>query len=101
MSVFSKLKQFKDLRDQGKQLQDALKDESITVDANGGNVSLTMNGSLEISSLTIKPELLSVDKKTKLENAIKEAQNNALKKMQRVVATKMQGMDGFDFPGMK
>ncbi len=98
MSMFSKLKQFKDMRDQGKKLQGALSGEVVTVRALGDKVVLTMDGSLQISGLAIAPEVLTPEKKEKLENAIKEAHSDALKKMQRIIASKMQEMGGF--PGM-
>ncbi|MSU75576.1 MAG: YbaB/EbfC family DNA-binding protein [Candidatus Magasanikbacteria bacterium] len=98
MSVFSKLKQFKDLRDQGKKLQGALEGESVTVRTFGDKVVLTMDGNMKISALAIDPEVLTPASKVKLENAIKDAHDDALKKMQRVIAGKMQAMGGF--PGM-
>lgn len=98
MSMFSKLKQFKDLRDQGKKLQEMLGHESVSVNSMGGKVVLTMDGNLAISGLAIDPEVINPDKKEKLENAIKEAHSEALKKMQRIIATKMQAMGGF--PGL-
>ncbi|MCX6782215.1 MAG: YbaB/EbfC family nucleoid-associated protein [Candidatus Magasanikbacteria bacterium] len=101
MSVFTKLKQFKDLRDQGKRLQGALSGESATCEAAFGKVSVTMDGSLSITQIKIDDELMSPDKKDKVQSAIKDAHNDALKKMQRTVATKMQQMGGFDLPGMK
>ena len=98
MSVFSKLKQFKDLRDQGKKLQGALAGESVTVKTFGDKVVLTMDGSMQISGLAIDPEVLTPSNKIKLENSIKDAHSDAMKKMQRIVAGKMQAMGGF--PGM-
>ena len=98
MSMFSKLKQFKDLRDQGKKLQGALSGESVTVRTMGDKVVLTMDGNMQISGLAIDKEVLTPDKKEKLESAIKEAHSDALKKMQRIIAGKMQEMGGF--PGM-
>lgn len=100
MSMFSKLKQFKDLREQGKKLQNLLGDESITVDKAGGKVVLTMNGNLEITGLAIDNELLTPNKKTDLEKAIKEAHAEALKKMQRTIALKMQQSGEFNIPGL-
>lgn len=97
--MFSKLKQFKDLRDQGKKLQGALAGESVTARTFGDKVVLTLDGNLAITGLAIDPEILSSDKKEKLENAIKEAHSDALKKMQRIIAGKMQDLGGF--PGMK
>ncbi len=98
MSVFSKLKQFKDLREQGKKLQGALAGETVTVRTMGDKVLLTMDGNLQITGLVIDPEVLSPGFKTKLEAAIKEAHGDALKKMQRIIAAKMQEMGGM--PGM-
>lgn len=96
--MFSKLKQFKDLRDQGKKLQEALGGESVTVNSLGNKVVLTVDGNLQMTGLAIDPEVLTPEYKTKLENAIKDAHGEALKKMQRIIAGKMQEMGGF--PGM-
>jgi len=98
MSMFSKLKQFKDLREQGKKYQNAMSGESVTARASGDSVVLTMDGNLGLTGLAIAPEMLAPDKKIKLENAIKEAHADALKKIQRIIAGKMQGMGGF--PGL-
>jgi len=96
--MLSKLKQFKDLRSQAKQMQSALADESTTI--NEGGVSLTMDGNLGISGLAIDDDLMTVANKEKLQNKIKSAHKSALKKMQRVMANKMQDMGGLDLPGM-
>lgn len=97
--MFSKLKQFKDLREQGKKYQNAMSGESVTARAGGDSVILTMDGNLGLTGLAIAPEMLAPDKKTKLENAIKEAHADALKKIQRIIAGKMQEMGGI--PGIK
>lgn len=97
MSVFSKLKQFKDLRNQGKKLQGALAGESVTTHSNG--VAITMDGKLQLTGVAIDDELLNPAKKEKLQNAIKEAHGEATKKMQKIMASKMQEMGGF--PGLK
>ncbi len=99
--MFNKLKQFKDLRDQAKTLQDTLSKESVTVNASGNSVVLTMDGNLNITGLAIGDDLLSPEKKEKLQNAIKEAHTDALKKMQRVMAMKMKEMGGLpNIPGL-
>jgi DNA-binding protein YbaB len=98
--MFSKLKQFKDLREQGKKLQDLIGDESVTVDKMGGKVVLTMNGNLAIVGLAIDPSVLNADNKSKLEEAIKDAHSDALKKMQRTIAMKMQQSGDFNMPGL-
>lgn len=90
MSMFNKLKQFKDLRDQAKKMQEMLGGESVTVDTMNRQVIMTMDGNMQITGLAIDPAALSPDKKNKLEDAIKEAHKEALTKIQRNVAMKMQ-----------
>jgi len=97
--MFNKLKQFRDLRSQGKKLQNTLSDEKTTVSSNG--VSLTMDGNLRIINLDIPTDLLNPDKKEKLQNAIKNAHDDAFKKMQRVMAMKVKEMGGLpNIPGI-
>jgi len=98
--MFSKLKQFKDLREQGKKLQDALAGEVATETGAGGKLSITIDGNLQISAVNIDNELLAPDKKEKLQNGLKEAHNHAIKKMQQTIALKMKEMGGFDIPGL-
>lgn len=99
--MFNKLKQFKDLRTQAKTLQSALAEESVTVKAAGDKVVLTMDGNLQMKGLAIDNELLSPDKKEKLQEAIKEAHGDAMKKMQRIMAMKMKEMGGLpNIPGL-
>lgn len=99
--MFNKLKQFKDLRSQAKNLQSKLAEESVTVRAAGDKVVLTMNGNLQMTGLAIDDELLNPEKKNKLQDAIKEAHADAIKKMQRIMATKMKEMGGLPkIPGL-
>lgn len=97
--MFNKLKQFKDLRSQGKKLQNTLSEEKTTVSS--GGVSLTMDGNLKIIGLDVSPDLLNPDKKEKLQNALKDAHDDALKKMQKVMAMKVREMGGLpNIPGL-
>ena len=96
--MFNKLKQFKDLRSQAKQLQNALKQETIEVEKRG--VKIVMDGNQEIVSYTVASDLLSPDKKSDLEKALKDANNAAIEKTKRVMAQKMQSMGGLDKFGL-
>lgn len=99
--MFNKLKQFKDLRDQAKNLQNVLSQESVTVQSAGGKIVLTMDGNLQVTGLAIDDELMSPDKKDRVQTGIKEAHAEALKKMQRIMATKMKEMGGLpNIPGL-
>jgi len=97
--MFNKLKQFKDLRSQAKQMQNVLAQESVEGSADWGKVKVKINGNQEILDVQIDPELLAADKKEKLEAAIKEATNDAIKKVQRIMAEKMRS-SGFNLPGI-
>ncbi len=92
--MFNKLKQFKDLRDQAKTMQNALAGEKVTIEKKG--IKLTMNGNMEIIELII-PEDLSKDDISKY---MKEAVNESIKKVQKLMATKMQEMGGMSGLGM-
>ncbi len=97
--MFTKLKQFKDIRDQGKKLQEILGNESCTASNFGNTVNITMNGNMQITEVKIAPEMLSLDKKEKLESAIKDVHADVLKKVQKIMASKMQE-SGFSLPGL-
>ncbi|PIT87722.1 MAG: hypothetical protein COU31_01410 [Candidatus Magasanikbacteria bacterium CG10_big_fil_rev_8_21_14_0_10_40_10] len=98
MAVLSKLKQFKDLRAQGKKLQSALADESTTVSK--GGVTLTMDGNLGLIGVAIDDDYMKPEKKNRLQDDIKNAHSDALKKMQRIMASKMKEMGGLDLAGL-
>jgi len=98
MTMFSKLKQFKDLRDQAKKIQDVLKDVSVEGSAAWGKIKVVMNGNQEVTSVTIDPELLA--DKGKLEDAVKEAYNDTVKKAQRAMADQMRKSGNLNLPGL-
>ena len=84
--MFNKLKQFKDLRSQAKTMQNALAGETITTEK--GGIKVTMNGNMEITSITINEDLA----KESLEGMLTDCINEAIKKIQRLMAQKMQEM---------
>ncbi|HZJ40937.1 MAG TPA: YbaB/EbfC family nucleoid-associated protein [Candidatus Saccharimonadales bacterium] len=90
--MFSKLKQFRDLRSQAKTIQDVLAKEIITEEKNG--VKIVMNGNMEVTNITLAGGL----DKTAQESALKGCFNEAVKKAQRLMAKKLQDMGGI--PGL-
>ncbi len=90
--MFSKLKQFKDLRSQAKLMQDALAQETVTEEKNG--VKIVLNGNMEVISLSLGEGL----NKQAQEDALKICFNNAVKRAQRLMAKKLQDMGGL--PGL-
>ncbi len=90
--MFSKLKQFQDLRSQAKTMQNALAQETITEEKNG--VKVVLNGNMEIINLSLNESL----PKSSQEEILKNCLNDALKRAQRIMAKKLQDMGGI--PGM-
>jgi DNA-binding protein YbaB len=90
--MFSKLKQFRDLRSQAKTMQDALAQETITEERNG--VKIVLNGNMEAVSVSLNEGL----NKPAQEEAVKNCFNEAVKKAQRLMAKKLQDMGGI--PGL-
>ena len=90
--MFSKLKQFKDLRSQAKVMQSALAQETITEEKNG--VKIVLNGNMELISVNLNESL----NKNSQEETLKNCFNDAIKRAQRIMAKKLQDMGGI--PGM-
>jgi len=86
--MFNKLKHLKNLRSQAKTMQNALANEFITVSKS--EITVIMNGNMEITSLTINQDLA----KDSLEGMLTDCLNEAIKKTQRLMAQKIQEMGG-------
>jgi DNA-binding protein YbaB len=86
--MFNKLKQFKDLRNQAKILQNALAQEFVEHEKNG--IKVIMNGNMEITQLTINNELA----KESLEHILADVINETVKRAQKIMAKKVQEMGG-------
>jgi DNA-binding protein YbaB len=91
--MFNKLKQFKDLKDQAKKIQGVLAAETVSAEKKG--IKVTMNGSLEVLSVT-----LGDLPKSDLEKYLPEAFNDAARQAQKIMAKKMQEMGGLSGLGL-
>lgn len=92
--MFNKLKQYNDLRKQANVIKNAMAEETIEVSNRA--VKIVMDGNQEIKNLSISEDFLSKDKKNDLEKEIQSAIAEAIKKVQRKMAMKMQQMGGID-----
>lgn len=92
--MFNKLKQYNDLRKQANTIKNAMAQE--TIEAKNSAVTIVMDGNQEIKSLNINEDFLSKDKKSELEKEIQNCIADAIKKVQRKMAMKMQEMGGID-----
>lgn len=89
--MFNKLKQIKDMRDQAKVMQDALSQVIVVGESHG--VKITMDGTQNVKSVEIADGM----EKTAIEQAVKAAFTEAVKKLQKELAGKMKDMGGLDF----
>ena len=94
--MFSQLKQFKQMRDQAKTLQQTLSTEHVESTAAWNKIKIQMDGNLSVQSVDIDPELLTADNKQKVQDGLKEAFNDGIKKLQKIMATKLKEQGGLD-----
>lgn len=99
--MFSKLKQIKELRTQAKTIQGMLAKESVETTAAWGKVKVKMSGNQELESVAIDADMMQPAKKSELEAAVKDAVNEANKKVQRIMAQKVREQGGLDKLGLK
>ena len=92
--MFNKIKAIKDIRDQAKKIQGGLAELSSEGEAAWGKVKIKIDGNQQILEVKIDDEMLK--DKSKLEEAIKEATNDAIKKVQKQMAFKMKEMGGLE-----
>ncbi len=89
-----KKKEAKAMQEKFKEMQEKLKDEKATGSSGGGLVTLTLNGEYEMIELKIKPECVDPEDVEGLEDLIRVAYNEAVKKLEK------SSMSDMSFPGM-
>ena len=92
--MFNKIKAVKDLRSQAKAMQSKLDEVMEEGTAAHGKVRVMLNGNQKV--LAVKIDESMTGKTEKLEEAVKDAFNDAVKKIQRKMATQMKEMGGLD-----
>ena len=82
-------------------LQKQLKDTKVEATAGGGMVTVVMNGVKEIQTLTIDPEVVSLDDVEMLQDLIVAAITDAQRRADDLVSQQMGGMmGGLKIPGL-
>ncbi len=92
--MFNKIKAIKDMRNKAKGMQSMLAEIHCEGDACSGKVTVKLDGNQEVKNVKISPEMMN--DVTKLEQAVQDAFNNALKKLHKELASKMKEMGGLD-----
>ena len=83
--MLGKLKDLNAMRKQASQIQNQLAEEKIEVSKAGAKI--IMSGNMEVLEINLNDDLSQAEK----EQALKDIFNEAIKKVQRIMATKMMG----------
>jgi DNA-binding YbaB/EbfC family protein len=83
------------------ELQAEVDQMETTATAGGGAISITVNGSKQLTRIEIKPEAVDLDDLEMLQDLIMVAANEALRQMEEISNNEMGKLTGgFNIPGM-
>ena len=92
------------MQEQMQKAQAELANETVEASAGGGMVKVKATGALEITEITISPELIDPNEPELLADTVLAAVNEALRSAQQLVEAKlggaMGGMQGLGLPGL-
>ncbi|MFQ5813545.1 MAG: YbaB/EbfC family nucleoid-associated protein [Anaerolineae bacterium] len=95
------MRQVQKLQEEMLKAQEALSEETITVTAGGGAITVVMTGQQEIQSISIAPEVVDPDDVEMLEDLVTAAVNEALERSQELAAERMGALTGgLSIPGL-
>jgi DNA-binding YbaB/EbfC family protein len=98
MNIQQMMKQAQQMQER---LQKQMADLKVEATAGGGMVTVVMNGSKQLQSITIDPEAVSKDDVEMLQDLILAAINDAHRKADEEMSKSMSGMmGGMKIPGM-
>jgi DNA-binding YbaB/EbfC family protein len=95
------LQQLQKLQEDMVKTQEALGDETVTVTAGGGAITVVISGHQKIQSITIDPEVVDPDDVEMLQDLVTAAVNEAIDKSQQLAADRLGSLTGgLNIPGL-
>jgi DNA-binding YbaB/EbfC family protein len=95
------LQQLQKLQEDMVKTQEALGDETVTVTAGGGAITVVISGHQKIQSITIEPEVVDPDDVEMLQDLVTAAVNEAIDKSQQLAADRLGSLTGgLSIPGL-
>ncbi|HEY4690730.1 MAG TPA: YbaB/EbfC family nucleoid-associated protein [Anaerolineae bacterium] len=86
--------QLQKLQDEMVKAQEALADETLTVTAGGGAITIVVTGQQRIKSITLSKDVVDPNDVEMLQDLIVAAVNEAIERSQAYAAEKLQGLTG-------
>ena len=95
------MKQIQKLQEEMVKTQEALAQETVTVTAGGGAVTIVITGNQRIQSITLKPEIVNPEDLDMLQDLIVAAVNEAVEASQTYAAKRLEPLTGgLSIPGL-
>jgi hypothetical protein len=98
------LKQAQEMHSKISQLQETMAEKKVEASSGGGMVAVVISGKQEIVSIRIDPEVVNREDVEMLQDLIRAAVNEAIRKSQEMVAEEMKkitgGLSGLNIPGL-
>ena len=86
--------QIQRLQEQMLQTQEALGDETVSVTAGGGAITVVMSGHQRVESILIEPEVVDPEDVEMLQDLVIAAVNEAIEQSQSMAAERMGALTG-------
>jgi len=86
--------QVQQMQEQMATQQDALANETLSVTAGGGAITIVISGHQRLQSVEIQPELLDPEEVELLQDMLVAAVNSAIEQSQAMAAERMEGLTG-------
>ena len=101
MNMQQMMKQARKMQEQLAAAQENLKTQTVDASAGGGMVKVTVNGDMEITSLTIDPDACDPQDVEMLQDMITAAVNEAIRGVNELANKQMGAITGgLNIPGM-
>lgn len=101
MNMQEMMKQARKMQEQLAAAQESMKDVTVDASAGGGMVKASVNGDLELVSVTIDPDALDPEDVDLLQDMIVAAVNEAIRGVSEVASKQMSSISGgLNIPGM-
>lgn len=95
------MKQIQKMQDDMQKTQEEIENTEFTTSSGGGAVEVTVNGSHEVKSIHIKPEVVDPDDVEMLEDMLIAALNEAMRKASDTMEREMNKITGgMNIPGL-